>query len=84
MLSTTILYYTAINGWVCKKRQRKLLNKYLSLIDKEYKGTTSKDKDHDPQRLDKLTTEIRGLLKDGKISESQYEILKKEISEYFE
>jgi YVTN family beta-propeller protein len=72
-----------IVGWFFRNRQRRYLNKYMTLIDVAYetlyKNSNTKEF---LLRLQLIRMEVTHLFKKGKISDSYYNILQNKISEY--
>jgi YVTN family beta-propeller protein len=72
-----------IVGWFFRNRQRRYLNKYMTLIDVAYetlyKNNNSKEF---LLRLQLIRMEVTYLFKKGKINDSYYNILQNKISEY--
>jgi YVTN family beta-propeller protein len=72
-----------IVGWFFRNRQRRYLNKYMTLIDVAYetlyKNNNSKEFS---LRLQLIRLEVTHLFKKGKINDSYYNILQSKISEY--
>ena len=72
-----------IVGWFFRNRQRRYLNKYMTLIDVAYetlyKNNNSKEFS---LRLQLIRLEVTHLFKKGKINDSYYNILQSKITEY--
>jgi YVTN family beta-propeller protein len=72
-----------IVGWLFRSRQRRYLNKYMTLIDVAYE--TLQDNKNSREcllRLQLIRKEVTHLFKKGKINDSYYNILQNKISEY--
>jgi YVTN family beta-propeller protein len=72
-----------IVGWFFRNRQRRYLNKYMTLIDvaQETLNTNNNSKEFS-LRLQLFRMEITYLFKKGKINDSYYNILQNKISEH--
>jgi YVTN family beta-propeller protein len=72
-----------IVGWLFRSRQRRYLNKYMTLIDVAYETLQERDNGRECLlRLQLIRKEVTHLFKKGKISDSYYNILQNKISEY--
>jgi len=70
-------------GWFYRHRQRRYLNKYMTLIDMAYETQNKNNNSKEfLLRLQLIRMEITYLFKKGKISDSYYNILQNKISEY--
>ncbi|HET7147190.1 MAG TPA: YncE family protein [Candidatus Nitrosopolaris sp.] len=74
-----------IVGWFLRNRQRRLLNKYMTIIDTAYESLDQNNNSKECLlHLQLVRKEISHLFKKGKISDAYYNILDKKISEYIE
>jgi YVTN family beta-propeller protein len=72
-----------IVGWLFRSRQRRNLNKYMTLIDVAYETFQENNNNRECLlRLQLIKKEVTHLFKKGKISDSYYNILQGKISEY--
>lgn len=72
-----------IVGWLFRSRQRRYLNKYLTLIDVAYETLQENNNSRECLlRLQLIRKEVTHLFKKGKINDSYYNILQNKISEY--
>jgi YVTN family beta-propeller protein len=72
-------------GWFLRNRQRRHLNKYMTIIDTAYESLEQNNNSKECLlRLQLVRKEISHLFKKGKISDAYYNILDKKISEYIE
>src|SRR5215472_598728 len=70
-------------GWFFRNRQRRYLNKYMTLIDVAYETLCQNNNSKEfLLRLQLIRMEVTHLFKKGKISDSYYNILQNKISEY--
>jgi YVTN family beta-propeller protein len=72
-------------GWFLRNRQRRHLNKYMTIIDTAYESLEQNNNSKECLlHLQLVRKEISHLFKKGKISDAYYNILDKKISEYIE
>ena len=72
-----------IVGWLFRSRQRRYLNKYMTLIDVAYETLQENNNNRECLlRLQLIKKEVTHLFKKGKINDSYYNILQSKISEY--
>ncbi len=74
-------------GWILRNRQRRHLDKYMTIIDTAYEGLDQNNTQSSKDcllHLQLVRKEISQLFKKGKISDAYYNILDKKISEYIE
>jgi len=74
-------------GWILRNRQRRHLDKYMTIIDTAYESLDQNNKQSSKEcllHLQLVRKEISQLFKKGKISDAYYNILDKKISEYIE
>jgi YVTN family beta-propeller protein len=72
-----------IVGWLFRNRQRRNLNKYMTLIDVAYETLHESNNSRECLlRLQLIRKEVTHLFKKGKINDSYYNILQNKISEY--
>jgi len=74
-------------GWILRNRQRRHLDKYMTIIDTAYEGLDQNNTQSSKEcllHLQLVRKEISQLFKKGKISDAYYNILDKKISEYIE
>ena len=72
-------------GWFLRNRQRRHLNKYMTIIDTAYESLEQSNNSKECLlHLQLVRKEISQLFKKGKISDAYYNILDKKISEYIE
>jgi YVTN family beta-propeller protein len=72
-------------GWFLRNRQRRHLNKYMTIIDTAYESLEQNNNSKECLlHLQLVRKEISHLFKKGKISDAYYNILDKKISEYID
>ena len=74
-------------GWILRNRQRRHLDKYMTIIDTAYESLDQNNTQSSKEcllHLQLVRKEISQLFKKGKISDAYYNILDKKISEYIE
>lgn len=72
-------------GWFLRNRQRRHLNKYMTIIDTAYESLEQSNNSKECLlHLQLVRKEISHLFKKGKINDAYYNILDKKISEYIE
>ena len=74
-------------GWILRNRQRRHLDKYMTIIDTAYESLDQNNKQSSKEcllHLQLVRKEISQLFKKGKVSDAYYNILDKKISEYIE
>jgi YVTN family beta-propeller protein len=72
-------------GWFFRNRQRRHLDKYMTIIDTAYESLEQNNNSKECLlHLQLVRKEIAQLFKKGKISDAYYNILDKKISEYIE
>jgi len=70
-------------GWFFRNRQRRYLNKYMTLIDVAYETLNKNNNSKEfSLRLQLIRMEVTHLFKQGKINDSYYNILQNKISEH--
>jgi YVTN family beta-propeller protein len=70
-------------GWFFRNRQRRYLNKYMTLIDVAYETVNKNNNSKEfSLRLQLIRMEVTHLFKKGKINDSYYNILQNKISEH--
>jgi YVTN family beta-propeller protein len=70
-------------GWFFRNRQRRYLNKYMTLIDVAYETLNKNNNNKEfSLRLQLIRMEVTHLFKKGKINDSYYNILQSKISEH--
>jgi hypothetical protein len=72
-----------IVGWLFRSRQRRYLNKYMTLIDVAYETLYQNNNNKEfLLRLQLIRKKVTHIFKKGKISDSYYNILQNKITEY--
>ena len=69
-------------GWFFRHRQRRYLNKYMTLIEVAYEQHKNNNSKEFSLRLQLIRMEVTYLFKKGKINDSYYNILQNKISEH--